>query len=134
MSTRVRPAIFINGVQVASINFDGDPANWQAFALVSTDTENAPQEAVAPNVNLPANVPVEIGVTVRSNSATSSDIGFDLEVYSTDPEFGQDLAADGQLMAYPHAGFWQCMDTLRDKRLLNSLWDSGRAPWKFWTS
>ena len=42
------------------------------------------------------------------------------------------LAKDGQLMAYQHTGFWQCMDTLRDKYLLNSLWDSGQAPWKTW--
>jgi glucose-1-phosphate cytidylyltransferase len=42
------------------------------------------------------------------------------------------LARDGQLMAYRHAGFWQCMDTLRDKRLLENLWESGQAPWKIW--
>ena len=42
------------------------------------------------------------------------------------------LAADGQLMAYQHTSFWQCMDTLRDKVLLQSLWDSGAAPWKMW--
>ena len=42
------------------------------------------------------------------------------------------LAKDGQLMAYKHSGFWQCMDTLRDKHLLNQLWDSGVAPWKIW--
>ena len=42
------------------------------------------------------------------------------------------LAAEGQLMAYKHEGFWQCMDTLRDKRLLDSLWDSGEDPWKLW--
>ncbi|WP_428937686.1 glucose-1-phosphate cytidylyltransferase [Fontivita pretiosa] len=42
------------------------------------------------------------------------------------------LARDGQLMAYRHTGFWQCMDTLRDKRLLESLWESGQAPWKIW--
>jgi len=42
------------------------------------------------------------------------------------------LAADGQLMAYRHAGFWQCMDTLRDKRQLEQLWTSGGAPWKLW--
>jgi glucose-1-phosphate cytidylyltransferase len=42
------------------------------------------------------------------------------------------LAADGQLMAYRHNSFWQCMDTLRDKRLLESLWQEGRAPWKVW--
>jgi glucose-1-phosphate cytidylyltransferase len=39
------------------------------------------------------------------------------------------LAADGQLAAYRHEGFWQCMDTLRDKRLLETLWQQGRAPW-----
>ena len=42
------------------------------------------------------------------------------------------LAADGQLMAYQHDGFWQCMDTLRDKIYLQHLWDSGTAPWKVW--
>lgn len=39
------------------------------------------------------------------------------------------LARDGNLMAYRHGGFWQCMDTLRDKRLLESLWESGNPPW-----
>ena len=42
------------------------------------------------------------------------------------------LAADGQLMAYEHEGFWQPMDTLRDKQLLEDLWQSGNAPWKKW--
>ncbi|MCA3256149.1 MAG: glucose-1-phosphate cytidylyltransferase [Alphaproteobacteria bacterium] len=42
------------------------------------------------------------------------------------------LAEDGELMAYRHDGFWQPMDTLRDKQLLESLWDSGEAPWKIW--
>jgi glucose-1-phosphate cytidylyltransferase len=42
------------------------------------------------------------------------------------------LAADGQLVAYRHDRFWQCMDTLRDVRLLESLWQGGRAPWKVW--
>ncbi len=42
------------------------------------------------------------------------------------------LARDGQLMAYRHTSFWQCMDTLRDKRLLESLWENGTAPWKIW--
>jgi glucose-1-phosphate cytidylyltransferase len=42
------------------------------------------------------------------------------------------LAADGQLMAYRHDSFWQCMDTQRDKHLLQELWDSGGAPWKVW--
>ncbi len=42
------------------------------------------------------------------------------------------LAAAGELMAYRHRGFWQCMDTARDHALLNRLWRSGDAPWKTW--
>jgi len=42
------------------------------------------------------------------------------------------LAHDGQLLAYRHEGFWQCMDTLRDVRLLESLWTEVKAPWKVW--
>jgi len=42
------------------------------------------------------------------------------------------LARDEQLMAYRHESFWQCMDTLRDKILLETLWDSGKPPWKTW--
>jgi glucose-1-phosphate cytidylyltransferase len=41
----------------------------------------------------------------------------------------EQLAADGQLMAYRHDGFWQCMDTLREKHILESLWSAGKAPW-----
>jgi glucose-1-phosphate cytidylyltransferase len=44
----------------------------------------------------------------------------------------QQLAASGQLRAYRHSGFWQAMDTLRDKNHLENLWQSGRAPWKKW--
>lgn len=42
------------------------------------------------------------------------------------------LAADGQLMAYKHEGFWQPMDTLREKQILAQMWESGTAPWKVW--
>jgi glucose-1-phosphate cytidylyltransferase len=42
------------------------------------------------------------------------------------------LAADGQLAAFRHEGFWQCMDTLRDKRQLEALWQEPSAPWKVW--
>jgi glucose-1-phosphate cytidylyltransferase len=42
------------------------------------------------------------------------------------------LASEGELMAYQHEGFWQPMDTLRDKQLLEELWSSGKAPWKTW--
>lgn len=43
------------------------------------------------------------------------------------------LAADGQLAAYRHHGFWQAMDTLRERNMLEQLWREGRAPWKQWT-
>jgi len=44
----------------------------------------------------------------------------------------ENLAKDGQLVAYKHDGFWKCMDTLRDKNQLCSLWDENNAPWKKW--
>lgn len=44
----------------------------------------------------------------------------------------ESLARDGQLMAFKHAGFWQCMDTVRDRQLLEDLWCGDRAPWKKW--
>ncbi|MEG1657040.1 MAG: glucose-1-phosphate cytidylyltransferase, partial [Christensenellaceae bacterium] len=42
------------------------------------------------------------------------------------------LAKEGQLMAYKHGGFWQCMDTMRDKMLLDTLLLENKAPWKVW--
>lgn len=44
----------------------------------------------------------------------------------------ESLASQNQLMAYKHYGFWRPMDTLRDKNILENLWDSGQAPWKTW--
>lgn len=44
----------------------------------------------------------------------------------------ENLAKDGQLVAYKHSGFWQPMDTLRDKNYLEELWKSGKAPWRVW--
>ena len=54
----------------------------------------------------------------------------DTTIWEREPLSG--LADDGELMAYEHGGFWQPMDTLRDKHLLERLWDEGRAPWKVW--
>jgi glucose-1-phosphate cytidylyltransferase len=52
-------------------------------------------------------------------------------VWEEEPLTG--LARDGQLACFEHHGFWQAMDTLRDKRQLEHMWESGRAPWKAWT-
>ena len=42
------------------------------------------------------------------------------------------LASEGQLMSYTHRGFWQCMDSLREKEVLEEMWDKNKAPWKLW--
>ena len=57
-------------------------------------------------------------------------IAGDETIWERDPL--EELAKDGQLAAYRHTGFWQPMDTLRDKVHLEELWQSGRAPWKVW--
>lgn len=57
-------------------------------------------------------------------------ISGDDTVLEADPLEG--LTRDGQLMAYRHEGFWQCMDTVRERDMLEKLWQSGQAPWKMW--
>jgi glucose-1-phosphate cytidylyltransferase len=57
-------------------------------------------------------------------------ISGDSTVFEKEPLEG--LARDGELVAYKHAGFWQAMDTLRDKMHLEELWNSGKTPWKVW--
>jgi glucose-1-phosphate cytidylyltransferase len=54
----------------------------------------------------------------------------DATIWERDPM--ERLAAEGQMMAFRHEGFWQPMDTLRDKQKLEELWESGEAPWKIW--
>lgn len=54
----------------------------------------------------------------------------DRTAFEGDPLVG--LARDGELMSFPHSGFWQPMDTLREKNYLEELWASGKAPWKLW--
>ncbi len=54
----------------------------------------------------------------------------DKTIWEQDPV--ERMAKDGRMSAYLHPGFWQCMDTIRDKYILEELWDSGKAPWKVW--
>ena len=58
-------------------------------------------------------------------------LGDDSTVFEQEPM--RSLAADGQLACYRHEGFWQAMDTLRDRNQLEQLWSSGTAPWRTWT-
>lgn len=64
------------------------------------------------------------------NPAVEQYIEDDSTVWEREPM--EQLAADGQLSVYFHNGFWQPMDTLRDKRHLEELWSAGKAPWKIW--
>lgn len=64
------------------------------------------------------------------NPSVIDRIADEATVWEQEPLKG--LARDGQLMAWEHHGFWQPMDTLRDRDHLQSLWDGGRAPWKLW--
>ncbi|MEA2235610.1 MAG: glucose-phosphate cytidylyltransferase [Thermoanaerobaculia bacterium] len=57
-------------------------------------------------------------------------LGGDETIWEREPL--ETLARDGHLSAYKHDGFWQPMDTLRDKTLLDALWGTGKAPWKVW--
>jgi glucose-1-phosphate cytidylyltransferase len=57
-------------------------------------------------------------------------IAGDATIFEREPLEG--LAADGELMAFDHAGFWRAMDTLRDRNQLEQLWSLGKAPWKVW--
>ena len=57
-------------------------------------------------------------------------IAGDATVFEKEPLEG--LSRDGELMAFKHSGFWQPMDTLRDKQHLEELWTGGKAPWKVW--
>lgn len=54
----------------------------------------------------------------------------DTTVFETKPL--ERLAKEGELMSYRHTGFWQCMDSMREKQMLEDMWESGCAPWKLW--
>lgn len=64
------------------------------------------------------------------NTKVLDNVEGDTAVFEKEPM--ERLAAQGQMTCYRHDGFWQCMDTLRDKQKLEKLWDSGQAPWKVW--
>lgn len=61
----------------------------------------------------------------------------DFHEYLTDDTVGlevlKQVASDGRLTAYRHDGYWQCMDNIRDRELLEHAWETGRAPWKVWS-
>ena len=73
----------------------------------------------------------EIIVRLESETARRlADIHDDSQMFEQQPI--NDLVAKGQVQAFFHHGFWQAMDTLRDRQQLEELWSSGKAPWKTW--
>ena len=72
---------------------------------------------------------INIGFMVM-NPAIFSRIEGDQTVFEQEPL--NSLVMDGELISYTHKGFWQCMDTMREKKRLEELWNCGRAPWKIW--
>lgn len=73
--------------------------------------------------------PINAGYMVL-NSEIFDYIDGDSTVFEKEPL--EKIAKEGELMSYSHTGFWQCMDTKREKDMLEKLWSSGQAPWKLW--
>ena len=80
--------------------------------------------------NLFSSVPNALASLPNADSVRDQVIKGDETIWEREPL--QRLAAQGQLHAYKHDGFWQPMDTLREKNVLESLWTTGKAPWKTW--
>ncbi|MEQ8235796.1 MAG: glucose-1-phosphate cytidylyltransferase [Syntrophomonadaceae bacterium] len=97
------------------------------FGLANIDNENEVRSFVEK--------PIEDGSWINGgffvlNTKIFEYIGSDETVWEKEPL--ETLAYQNQLMAYKHTGFWRPMDSLRDKNLLEQLWNSGQAPWKIW--
>jgi len=76
----------------------------------------------------------DLGGYVLQKNVTQTEIILLILVPSEDMAALQTLAKEQQFVAYRHCSFWQPMDTMRDKGLLDELWKSGKAPWKVWPS
>ena len=106
------------------------------FGSLEIEDDQVVGGVVAPGVRAFQEKPMGDGAWVNGGffvlePAVLDRIAGDETLFEREPLEG--LAADGQLVAYRHRGFWQPMDALRDVRILQTLWDSGEAPWAVWT-
>jgi glucose-1-phosphate cytidylyltransferase len=106
------------------------------FGSLEIEDDQIVGGVVAPGVRAFQEKPMGDGAWVNGGffvlePAVLDRIAGDETLFEREPLEG--LAADGQLVAYRHRGFWQPMDALRDVRILQTLWDSGEAPWAVWT-
>lgn len=99
----------------------------QRFGVLEIDSENTIRSFREKNVS--DGGMINIGYMVLQPEVFDYIAG-DETVFEKEPL--EKLAREGQLVAYKHGGFWQCMDTQRDKKKLEELWESGHAPWKKW--
>src|SRR5436190_19580257 len=105
------------------------------FGSLEIDDHETVEGVVAPGVRAFQEKPVGDGNWVNGGffvlePAVLDRIAGDDTLFEREPLEG--LAADGELTAFRHAGFWQPMDALRDLRSLQALWESGEAPWAVW--
>jgi glucose-1-phosphate cytidylyltransferase len=105
------------------------------FGALQIDEDPADRPVLAPAVRAFQEKPVGDGAWVNGGyfvlePAVLDRLGGDEMPFESAPLEG--LAADGELRAYRHRGFWQPMDALRDLRTLEALWASGEAPWAVW--
>ena len=105
------------------------------FGTLEIEDDAVVGEVVAPGVRAFREKPVGDGAWVNGGffvlePSVLERIDGDDTLFERDPL--ESLAADGELVAFRHAGFWQPMDALRDVRVLEALWESGEAPWAVW--
>lgn len=106
------------------------------FGALEIDDDHVDGPPLAPSVRAFQEKPVGDGAWVNGGFFVLEPAVLDRIEGDDTPFEGaplQSLAADGELRAYRHRGFWQPMDALRDLRVLEALWDSGEAPWAVWT-
>jgi glucose-1-phosphate cytidylyltransferase len=123
------------------------PEQWHLTLAFSRDVPDRVYDDLVERLTRAANVPAgEVQFVIVNDSefnATALPGGFfvvnkRIGSYLTDDtcvleqEPLNRLAAEGQIAAYVHSGFWQCMDTYREQQLLTSMWNSGKAPWGLW--
>ena len=118
---------FWQGKKVFVTGHTGFKGCWLTLWLKSLGAEvygYALNPSTTPNFFNEANVLKSLA------ASTIADIQDDRSSWEGEPLVK--LAADAELMSFEHAGFWQPMDTLREKNMLEDLWQSGKAPWKVW--
>ena len=119
----------------ASIDFHRNHGKWATITAVQPPGRYGAIRRDGERVTAFTEKPRGDGALINGGFFVLSPAVLDLiegDASSWEAEPLTELARQGQLMAFEHDGFWQAMDTLRDKNLLEDLWQSGRAPWKKW--